>query len=314
MEPTNEEDLRSQRGFVVLLFLLLAVVLFTSLAFAVDMGKAFDQQRKIQIAADAASLAALHALGSDTSYSKVLATVLQIAQANHIDDSEVILEAPRCGTWSNDTFTPLTQGVCRDTSTAVEVTIRRRIPTNFARFIHQNEFNLSARAVAALSPPQQRICIRPFGIEDSFLSSLGVGNGDTFAVSGTQESGNWGKLDINGNASSGEEYTNLMLHNLCDEQIAIGSSVSAGTGNAAIEQVFETLLNDTGTPPAGSNMVFAVTTDFGVGNSAVEILRFVRVDLVAQQGRGQRWTATFRIVEMDTQPDPPSYSTRQLVQ
>ena len=105
-----------------------------------------------------------------------------------------------------------------------------------------------------------------------------------------------------------------MLHNLCDEQIAAGNSVSSGTGNAAIEQVFETILNDTTTPLASQNMVFAITTDFGVGNSLVQILRFIRVDLLSQEGNGQKWRATFKIVELDTQPDSLDQPTRQLVQ
>jgi hypothetical protein len=143
---------------------------------------------------------------------------------------------------------------------------------------------------------------------------LGAAEGGTFSISGTQGAGNWGKIDLYGNASSGTAYTNFMLHNLCDDQIAAGRSVSAGTGNAAIEEVFETILNDTCTPLASKNMVFAVTTDFGVGNSLVRILRFIRVDLLSQQGKGARWQAKFRIVELDSEPDSAPQTTRQLVE
>jgi len=314
MTRKQKRSLASQAGFVVFLFLILAMVLLTSLALGVDIGKAYDNQRQIQIAADAASLAALTALGSETSYSRVVAMILTIAAANGVDSDEVLGSPPRCGRWDNVSFAPEQDGVCRGDSTAIEVTVRRAVPTNFGRLANKPEFNLTARSVGYLPAPTSGNCIRPFGIEQSFLSSLDLQDGGTFSLSGTQESGNWGKIDLNGNSSSGEEYTNLMLHNLCDEQIAAGNSVSSGTGNAAIEQVFETILSDTTTPLASQNMVFAVTTDFGVGNSLVQLLRFIRVDLLSQGGNGQKWRATFKIVELDTQPDPLDQPARQLVQ
>ena len=135
----------------------------------------------------------------------------------------------------------------------------------------------------------------------------------TFSVSGTQGSGNWAKIDLEGNASSGEEYTKMMLSNLCDKAIAPGSYVSSGTGNAQIDQVFQALLDDTSPPRAAENMVLAVTSDFGKGNSQVQIQRFIKVDLLSQAGSGSGWRATFRIVDWDTEPEPPVPPTRRLM-
>jgi hypothetical protein len=104
-----------------------------------------------------------------------------------------------------------------------------------------------------------------------------------------------------------------MMTNLCDEAIATGGYVSSGTGSAQIDQVFQSLLQDTAPPFAWRNMVLAVTSDAKRGNSTVQILRFVKVDLLGHSGSGPRWRADFRVVEWDAQPDPPTQVTRRLV-
>lgn len=301
-------------GFVIFVMVIFTSLLIMSLAFAVDISRAHDQQRQIQIAADAASLAAAGALGQAGSYSSVLSTVTTIAQANGVAPSEVLYTPPRCGVWSNGSFTANSGTICDSSSTAVEVSIHRAMPTTFGRFFHLNQFALQARSIGYLPPPTGGSCIRPFGIESSHLTRLNVPVGGTVTVSGTQGAGNWGKLDIGGNSSSGTQYTNLMFNNVCHNSVAAGNSISAGTGNAQIDQVFQALLNDT-TPPLGArNMVIAVTSDFGSGNCSVDIQRFMRVDLLSQSGNGARWQATFRVVELDATPDPPSQPTRQLMQ
>lgn len=303
-----------ESGFVIALFFIFTAVVLTSLAFAIDLGKAYDQQRQIQIAADAASLAAVASLGPDTSYTTVLSTAAKIALANGITNNELMQEPPRCGTWHDGIFRAHATQLCDQTSTAVEITIKRSVPSHFAHVTSKSEFDLTARAVGYMPPPTNGSCIRPFGVEESFLSSLALEDGGSFSVSGTQGSGNWGKVDIHGNASSGEEYTSLMLNNVCDELIGAGNFVSIGTGDAAINQVFETLLSDSTPPYAWQNMVFAVTSDFGNGNTTVQIRRFIRVDLIGQNGQGKNWQATFKIVELDAEPEPASQPTRQLMQ
>ncbi len=131
---------------------------------------------------------------------------------------------------------------------------------------------------------------------------------------GTQNSGNWGKIDLDGNSSSGTVYTSLMLNNLCDDSFAPGNWVSAGTGNAQISQVFQSLLSDTSPPLAWSNLVFAVTSDFPQGNGLVQIRRFMRVDVLSQRGNGQGWSLTMRVVQLDAQPDSRTPGRRQLVE
>jgi hypothetical protein len=313
MSTQSERSDRNESGFVVFMFMIMTAVLLTSVAFAVDMGRAYDEQRQLQIVADAAALSAAGALGSDTSYMKILSVITAIARANGSTVDEIMESEPRCGTWENNSFVPSTGRSCPTSANAVEVSVERTIPTQFARLMNQNSFTLRANAVAYLPPPKGGNCIRPFGIEESHLDGLNVSKGGTFSVSGSQGSGNWGKIDLGGNASSGQEFTQLMLSNLCDESIATGNYVSSGTGNAQIDQVFQALLQDTSPPFASSNMVLAVTSDFGSGNSQVQIVRFIKADLLSQSGSGKSWQATFRLVEWDAQPEPPSPQLRRLM-
>jgi Putative Flp pilus-assembly TadE/G-like len=303
----------NERGFVICLFMVFAAILMMSLAFAVDIGRAHDQQRQIQIAADAASLAALGSLGESSSYADMLATITTIAEANGVSLQELMGSPPRCGIWSDGAFVPQTASLCDSSTTAVEVSINRSLPAQFARLLNRSTFDLTARAVSYRPPASNGSCIRPFGVENSFLSRLGLPAGETFSIRGNQGSGNWGKLDIGGNMSSGTQYTAMMQNNVCHQDVAVGNPVSVGTGNAQIEQVFQTLLDDSTPPRAAENMVIALTSDFGSGNSSVVIERFIKVDLLAQSGTGSRWQATFRIVEWDAKPEPPSQPMRQLV-
>ena len=295
------------------MFTVVTTVLLTSIAFAVDMGRAYDEQRQLQIVADSAALAAVGALGSSTNYSIIISVIEAIAQANGATIDEIMENEPRCGTWERGDFIESNGRSCPSSANAVQVNIKRTIPTRFAHLMNQHSMTLRASAVAYLPPPEGGNCIRPFGIEDSYLKKLNVSEGGTFSVSGSQGMGNWGKIDLNGNASSGEEYTLLMLTNLCDEAIAPGNSVSTGTGNAQIDQVFQTLLDDLTPPFAARNMVFAVTSDFGNGNSEVQIQRFIKVNLLSQEGSGAGWRASFQLVEWDAQPDPPVTPSRRLV-
>jgi len=313
MRTRAKETHHRDAGFVVFMFMVIAAVLLTSVAFTVDMGRAYDAQRQLQIVADSAALSGVGALGPNANYSQVLSVITAIAQANGATVDEIMDREPRCGTWERTTFVPSNGRSCPSSANAVEVNVERTIPTQFAHLMNQNSFTLHATAVAYLPPPEGGNCIRPFGVEQSYLEKLNVSEGETFSVNGTQGSGNWGKIDLGGNASSGEEYTQLMLSNLCDEAIAPGGYVSSGTGNAQIDQVFQALLEDTSPPLAATNMVLAVTSDFDKGNSQVQIRGFIKVDLLAQEGSGSDWQGTFRIVAWNAQPDHAVAPSRRLM-
>jgi Flp pilus assembly protein TadG len=305
---------RDQRGFAVLLVSMFLCVILGFMGFALDLARVYDQRQQMQIAADAASLAAVNVLGSGVSYSSVLATITAVAEANSVMLEEITEVMPLCGAWADGQFYPQSAGVCDQSATAVRVTIRRAVPQGFFSFLRTAGTTLVANATSYKPLNSPGNCIRPFGVESSYLTNLNLQQGATFTISGTQGAGNWGKIDLDGNSSSGEQYTSLMLSNLCDEAIAAGNDVSVGTGNAQIRQVFDTLLMDSSSPYAYQGMVFAVTTDFPAGNGVVTILKFIRVDLVSQRGNGQGWQGTFRLVDADAEPDSQESPKRQLMQ
>jgi hypothetical protein len=337
MKSILTSDRTGERGVVAVLVSLFIVVLVASVGFAVDIGRAHDEKQKIQIAADAASLAAVGTLGARASLATVTSQVEAIANSNDVASDEVFAFPPRCGTWTNGSFVPDAQNRCDSQTTAVEVTVRRSVPIQFARMISSDDIHIEARSVSFIPPAEIGNCIRPFGVEGSLLDSLRPSVGDTFDIGGTQRQGNWGKIDIDGNSSAGPVFTDLMMRNVCDDSIARGNFVSAGTGNADIGAVFDTLLgdederadvcrergvsgsdgeedSDDDADSQAKGMVLAVTSDFGQGNCSVQIKRFIKVDLLSHCGRGRNWKATFRVVDLDAEPEAPVTVTRQMVQ
>jgi hypothetical protein len=302
-----------ERGVVLVLFVGCMGLCMAFLVFAADIARVLCEKRKLQMVADIAALSALNRLGDDTSYARVFERVVSVASLNGFTATEVTEIRPRCGTWTAGIFVRTAADVCDDRTNSVEVTVRRRLPLFFPDWFSRDSVLLEGRAVS-YQPPSVRNCIRPFGIEESALSEMQLSNGSIFTISGTQSSGNWGKIDLDGNSSSGTVYTDLMLNNLCSDAFTAGNWVSAGTGNAQISQVFQTLLSDQIPPLAGSNLVLAVTSDFPRGNGVVQIRRFMRVDILAERGSGQGWSSTMRVVELDAQPDSTTQQTRQLVQ
>ena len=309
----QEHSSHSERGVVLVLVATGLALLFVFLVFAADIARAFCERRMIQIAADVTSLSAVNALGEGVNYDLVLERVVGVAAVNGVSVEEVIAEAPRCGSWTGGTFTAGLRRGCTSGENAVEVTVRRSMPLYFPNWFSQDAMVLEARAIAH-RPPAPKNCIRPFGIEESALTAANIPVGGTFTIQGTQGAGNWGKIDLDGNSSSGTVYSGLMLGNQCDDAFAPGNWVSAGTGNAQIAQVFQTMLSDATPPLAWQNVVFAVTSDFPQGNGVVQIRRFMRVDLLGQRGNGQGWSATLRLLELDAQPDSATTRRRHLVE
>lgn len=300
---TNSRRHDSERGITIVLFSMFLFVLCSFLAFAIDMSQFYTERHKAQIAADAGTLAGLSSLVPGTTYNDVVNAITTSASYNGATPSELLGTQPRCGTWTNGSFVPQPAGICDSTSTAVEVTLQRSLPVGLGSILGMAPHLTVVRAVGYKPLYKPGNCIRPFGIENSYFTRLNVPVGGTFTVNGSQSAGNWGKLDINTNASSGTSFTEAMLSDICDDSISVGSRVSTGTGNAQISQVFSTILADTSLPLASKSMVFAITTDFPNGNGYVQLLRFIRVDLLSQTGSGQNWRATLRAVDLDAEPE-----------
>ena len=305
---------QSERGITIVLFSMFLFVLCSFIAFALDMSRFYNERHKLQLTTDAATLAGLNALVAGTTYNDVVNAITINGQSNGASTSEILQAQPRCGTWVKNSFVAQPIGVCDNTSTALEVSLRRSLPAGMGSVLGLSPVTLATRAIGHKPLYRPGNCIRPFGIENSYFTQLNVPVGGVFTVNGSQSAGNWGKLDVYCNASSGTAFSEAMLNNVCDESIAVGSQISTGTGNAQISRVFSTILADTTLPLASQSMIFAVTSDFPSGNGYVELLRFIRVDLLSQRGSGRNWEATLRVVNLDAEPESAKPPDRDLME
>ena len=90
MKSATKRPCQEDSGFVLFMFMVITAVLLTSVAFTVDMGRAYDEQRQLQIVADSAALAAVSALGSGTSYPKILSIVAAIADKQVMEKNGIM--------------------------------------------------------------------------------------------------------------------------------------------------------------------------------------------------------------------------------
>lgn len=299
-------------------------------AFTIDLGLTYHEQRRIEFAADAAAQAAAALLIPGTTFNDddVEAEAYLVAAANNVEAAEV--QSVECGVWQAGTFvacgscgngnqdnTNDTNGnghgngngngggggggscssvcsECNNGATAVRVTTNRAVPTVFAPVMGITSFNPVESAVAASNALEN--CVRPFGIWEDLLTGLVAG--DTVKVS-NQSPGNWGKLDICHQMSSGSAFLDAMLNGVCCNETTIGDDVETGTGfGGSISHVFDDVIN------AGkqNGMIFEVNSQFNNGNSIVGIRNFIKVNLVSNHGNGKNWSVELEIVEYPTTP------------
>ena len=90
---------KPETGFVIVLFCLLLPTIIAFLAFASDKLKLYAEQRRLQIDADALSIAGAGGLGPSADYASVAALISNVAQANNVPSLEMTNPSPRCGTW-----------------------------------------------------------------------------------------------------------------------------------------------------------------------------------------------------------------------
>lgn len=298
-DSLKQED----EGFVITLTSTLLFVLCVVAAFVVDYGRALWEERRIQNAMDYAAQAGATLMGTASlTYADVEQEVQAIAGANGVDPSEI--ESINCGRWqeisgSVGEYEFISEACDASGANAVQVNSTRRMKTTFARVMGNQALWPSAVAIAMRPTSSIAQCIKPFGIELSMIIDNTVEEGDVFTV-GKNSPGNWGKLDIGGNMSSGVNFMDAMLNDVCDEDVALNSVVSPGTGfGGAIDQVFDEVLDE----GEDQSMIVAANSDFGNGNSDVTILEFLEIDYIHDNGKsGANWQGTFRLIKRNATP------------
>lgn len=122
-----------QRGFVLLSAAVLITVLALFFGFILDTGYLQTTRQRAQIAADAAAVAAAHAIRES---SRPLEAAQRDATVNGFNPKDIVVQSP-----------PLTGKFVGNTK-AVEVSVSRRTPTFFMGLVNKGEVTVSARSVA----------------------------------------------------------------------------------------------------------------------------------------------------------------------
>lgn len=307
VSSSRSSRLENERGIAVFIFIIGMVMLAIGGGFALDVGFTQFQQRRIQIASDAAAFAAAELLGPTVYDSDVYNEASYIGGANGLQNGEALIE---CGKWDSATktfsacnddkkATPVCAS-CGDVNTnAVRVRSARQVATRFAMLLGINQFAPNVKAVAVNNNTLNLHCLRPFGIEQDILDDPDnpIEIEEQFTIT-YPAPGNWGKLDLGGiNMSSGTNFGNYMLSGFCDGSVSVGDDVSAGTGfGGPLTTPFEPLLD--------KEIIISATAGFPNGNSSpVNLTEFIKVRFDAQIEKGGNWTGYFTLVERNVDLD-----------
>ncbi len=298
---TEKRILVDDQGIAIMWMAVFIAALMGVLAFAVDLAQARSQQRRLQYATDAGALAGVERIrvGGAAAAGIALTTAQDLSTGNV---PEATLNIVETGHWDfgNDTVIPpippsYTSGGAP--INAVRVTATRQTDTLFARI--WNVFSISPRAesIAVTGGADHVDCLIPFGVSAAMLT--GKFFGDTFQVR-SDTGGNWGKLDLWGvNMSSGRNFENAMTGpDDCADGAQGPTSVDdvlgtqgAGTGFAQVRQSFNwRLAHDR------EIIVMPVVQEFFSGNQPVQVIAFIKVEILSSTGGGENWIGTFRIL------------------
>lgn len=294
---SKETLLSESNGAVIVLLVATLLTLFAILAYAVDLGAARYHQRQMQNSVDNAAISAARFFAqpicdpSDPSYpsgcaATVLNEVRDIGRANGLVDNEFLASA-QVGLWDSVTksFTANATPI-----NAVSVPARRNVGNFFASVFTGTNLVPAVNAIAVSGSPNSAYCAIPFGIDDDLL--VGKNYGDIITVR-NQSPGNWGKLDIGGNMSSGNNFEDAMKYGLCNYPLSIGDHISPGTGFAGVNNGFDERFT------VNPRVIIPIVDHFPNGNSEnVTIMGFIVADMIAQNESGNNWNGELKFVDV----------------
>lgn len=203
--------LKEESGQVLVLFALLAIVIFGITAFVTDVGMLQSHKRHLQNTADAAALAGARDLADGKDDASATASVNKYVQENGVDENEV--------------------KAINFVDNRVTVDLEGSRGLYFARTLGFKSANVGAKATAEAGPPGGMEGLLPIGIEiDTFKNHQGGANFIDFYTA----PGNWGwvNLDyaytrdknVHGDTQAG------YIKNGFDKMIYIGDIILADTG------------------------------------------------------------------------------------
>lgn len=264
---------------------------FAMAAISVDLGLVRLEQRRLSLAVDSAALAGVALLReADMPIELILQESQQIAQANAVESTETTTLNSQVGFWN-----PVTRLFHSSEElpgwvdyNAVNVQSTRQLPLRFAPVMGVSSLRPSVQATAVIGGANHVTCMVPFAVDKDVL--IGKQYGDRLDI-GRNSPGNWGKLDIGGNMSSGSSFLDAMENGVCLEEFSIGDLISPGTGFAQVRQGWERRLRKN--PYA----ILSVVEDFPDGNSEPVVIQgFFIARLISQGNGGSNWTGEIEFV------------------
>jgi Flp pilus assembly protein TadG len=274
----------------LILVTIFVVVLFGFAALSLDVGNVLREQRKANIATDAAALTAVALLTNSPAPdpATVQQTAIDMAEGNGVTSAEIAAGARngfpgqvQVGMWVNGQFLPNQQ--TNGYYNAVRVPARRTVPLSFAKVLGPATMNPAVDSVAALLSAGRVDNAVPFGVSLSELTNKTFGDSMTLNDNSIG-SGKQGKLDI-GNYQNTPAWQADMTTNGCNCIFSVGT-IPVITGNAQVRQAFQAL-------GKGAVFVMPVADQFDTtGNKPANILGFVLVQITDFGMQGANWYAT----------------------
>jgi Flp pilus assembly protein TadG len=137
-------NLRRKRGIVIPMMAATVVVLCGATGLALDAGRLFLQQRRLQAAADAGALSGAHEMwrGRTDMATQIRPEVVRGTQLNGFDEANSTITVNR----------PPTSGPQAGNMRFLEVIVEQNVPTTFTRVLGTQGANVRVRSVAGLVP------------------------------------------------------------------------------------------------------------------------------------------------------------------
>jgi Flp pilus assembly protein TadG len=287
---------QNERGSTLVLVTVFMVAIFGFAALSIDVSHVFQEQRRAQIGADAASFAAVALLtNSSVLKSAVISEAGSIATANGIMAEEIAasqIGQIQVGKWNTTSliFTPDATPY-----NAVRVPAKRGVPLMFAKVVGTGQMTPAVKSVSMLDGAGSAFGGGGAGMIP-FAIHLKQGT-NAFNVPYSFDkhdigSGNFGKMALVNPQDPNQGWNDQMTAG-CNCTVTNGSFIGDIPGNAHIDDGFRDRLN------SNPYVVFPIFDDQGPGNSGHgdQIIGFVAAKILSVSGNGN-WTVTVQNVPM----------------
>jgi Flp pilus assembly protein TadG len=280
---------RSNRGNSIVVVMVFLVALFAFAALSLDVGNVLREQRRVNVATDAAAIAGVAKLTGDTnnlaSQKDAAITEAQaIAYTNGVTQTEIdngarkgFPGAIQVGQWLGTNFVADAAPY-----NAIRVPARRDVQLFFGKVVGLSRMEPAVDSIAELGA----ISI-PYGIPLWALNSIAIGSTLTLQPWPLQGvGGNWGPLDMCGTLAGAGDVESALSGSGCFS--TPGDVVQTSTGFSGLDRGFNDIWNDPTRP--NHIVVMPITSDYPDGNHNLVIQGYVVIQLLDNgSGGGANW-------------------------